>query len=76
MYPVNGQEDKKYNSKTVIVRGSKTWIRIHEHDFISIGTKKERSIIICSTCGLVYCEKCGKLRMIHNKNYMQNNRYS
>jgi hypothetical protein len=34
--------------------------KIHEHDFISIKTEKEISSI-CSTCGLLYCEKCGKV---------------
>jgi hypothetical protein len=33
--------------------------KIHEHDFISVKTEKETSSI-CSTCGLLYCEKCGK----------------
>jgi hypothetical protein len=33
--------------------------KIHEHDFISIKTEKEASSI-CSTCGLLYCENCGK----------------
>ena len=30
--------------------------RIHEHDF-----HRNRICIICLTCGLLYCEKCGKL---------------
>ena len=34
--------------------------KIHEHDFISIKTEKETTSIICSTCGLLYCKKCGK----------------
>jgi hypothetical protein len=36
---------------------------IHEHDFMSIRTKKEeeQKSIICLTCGTLYCEKCGKL---------------
>jgi hypothetical protein len=35
--------------------------RIHEHDFISVGAEEKEKSIICKTCGLVYCEKCGKL---------------
>ena len=31
-------------------------VRIHEHDFVG-----KKASIICSTCGLQYCEKCGKL---------------
>jgi hypothetical protein len=34
--------------------------KIHEHDFISDKTEKE-STSICSTCGLLYCENCGKV---------------
>ncbi len=30
--------------------------KIHEHDFILIKTEKS----VCSTCGLLYCENCGK----------------
>ena len=42
--------------------------RIHEHDFISIRGKEEKSII-CLTCGSPYCEKCGKLLVTtHDKN--------
>jgi hypothetical protein len=33
--------------------------KIHEHDFISIKTDKETTSV-CSTCGLLYCENCGK----------------
>lgn len=33
--------------------------RIHEHDFITI-RKEEKPSLICSTCGLLYCELCGK----------------
>jgi hypothetical protein len=33
--------------------------KIHEHDFISIKTEKETTSV-CSTCGLLYCENCGK----------------
>jgi hypothetical protein len=33
--------------------------RIHEHDFISIRAEEKPSVI-CSTCGLFYCEMCGK----------------
>jgi Lrp/AsnC family transcriptional regulator, regulator for asnA, asnC and gidA len=34
--------------------------RMHEHEFITNKTGYEISVI-CSTCGLLYCEKCGKL---------------
>ena len=51
--------------------------KIHEHDFISVKTKKEQvPIIICSICYMVYCEKCGKLVTIYDKNYMQHNTYN
>jgi hypothetical protein len=33
--------------------------KIHEHDFISVKTEKETTSV-CSTCGLLYCENCGK----------------
>jgi hypothetical protein len=78
MYPSNGLEDNNdNNSNTVIIREFKTGSTIHEHDFISVKTKKDQaSTIICSICGLVYCEKCGKLVTIYNKNYMQHNVYN
>jgi hypothetical protein len=37
------------------VNGFRSLTRIHEHDFVG-----EKASIICSTCGLRYCEKCGK----------------
>jgi hypothetical protein len=50
--------------------------RIHEHDFISIGGKEQKSTI-CLTCGSLYCEKCGKLLVTHHdKNYMKHNIYN
>ena len=39
-----------------IIREFSNDIRIHEHDFISIRGKEEKSII-CLTCGSLYCEK-------------------
>ena|SRR2546423_12420410 len=54
----------------IIIRELRNYIGIYEHDFISVGTKQESSII-CITCGLVYCEKCGKLVTLREKNYMQ-----
>ncbi|MFL6433868.1 MAG: hypothetical protein ACJ71O_09065 [Nitrososphaeraceae archaeon] len=33
---------------------------IHEHDFTTSRTENEESFV-CSICGLLYCEKCGKL---------------
>jgi hypothetical protein len=53
MFSVNQLEDNVVNE---FVNHTK----IHEHDFSSIKTEKETSII-CSTCGLLCCEKCGKL---------------
>jgi hypothetical protein len=47
MFSVERLEDNIVNEK------------IHEHDFISIKTDKETTSV-CSTCGLLYCEKCGK----------------
>jgi hypothetical protein len=42
MYPPKGPEDNNYNnSNTVIIREFKTVSRIHEHDFISVKTKKD-----------------------------------
>jgi len=39
-------------------------------------SEAEKSII-CLTCGLLYCEKCGKLLVTtHDKNYMQHNSYN
>ena len=65
------------NNNVVIIREFRTGTRIHEHDFISVKTKKEQApIIICCICGLVYCEKCGKLVITYNKNYMQHNTYN
>ena len=56
-----------------IIREFRNDTRIHEHDFISIIGKEEKSII-CLTCGSLYCEKCGKLLVTtHGKNYMQHN---
>ena len=34
-------------------------IKIHEHDFITFGAEEKPSLI-CSTCGLFYCETCEK----------------
>jgi hypothetical protein len=76
MYLVNGQEDNNNNNNLVIIKEFRTRARIHEHDFISIRTEKEQTSIICSTCGLIYCEKCDKLVMIYDKNYMNYNIYN
>jgi hypothetical protein len=35
-------------------------LKIHEHNFIPTRTQTETSLV-CSTYGLLYCEKCGKL---------------
>jgi hypothetical protein len=57
MLPVNGLESN-YKS---IIKEFTNHLRIHEHDFISIRIEKEQTSTICSTCGSLYCEKCGKL---------------
>ena len=77
MYPVDGLDDNYNNSNTVIIKQFRIGIRIHEHDFVSVKTKNEQaSIIICSVCDLVYCEKCGKLVTRYDKDYMQHNTYN
>ena len=47
MFSVEQLEDNIVNEK------------IHEHDFISIKIEKVTTSV-CSTCGLLYCENCGK----------------
>ena len=65
------------SNNAVIIGESRNGTRIREHDFISVKAKRQQeSIIICSVCGLVYCEKCGKLVIIYHKNYMQYNTYN
>ena len=83
MYTPNELKDNDNNSNNsssnnvVIIREFRTGSRIHEHDFISVKTKEEQGpIIICCICGLVYCDKCGKLVIIYDKNYMQHNVYN
>jgi len=74
MYSPDGMKDKDNNSdNAIIITEFRSGIRIHEHDFIS---EEQESIIICSVCGLVYCEKCGKLVIIYHKNYMEHNTYN
>jgi hypothetical protein len=43
----------------VFFKGLSNTTKIHEHDFITFGAE-EKSSFICSTCGLFYCETCGK----------------
>jgi hypothetical protein len=74
MFPVNGLEDNN-NNIVVLVKEFRSCTRIHEHDFISIRTGKEISII-CLTCSSLYCKKCGKLVTISDKSYMQNDIYN
>ena len=50
--------------------------KLHAHDFKLIRSEKEQTSIICSVCGLVYCEKCGKLVMMYGKSYMQKSVYN
>jgi hypothetical protein len=73
MFPVEGLEDN--NNSVVIVKEFRSRTIIHEHDFITIRTGKETSII-CLTCGSFYCKRCGKLVTISDKSYMQNNIYN
>jgi hypothetical protein len=59
--------------------GNNSSSKIHEHDFVSIRTKEDKEqpkSIICLTCASVYCEKCGKLVTLSEKNYMQYNLYN
>ncbi|HZA06392.1 MAG TPA: hypothetical protein VE619_01705 [Nitrososphaeraceae archaeon] len=62
MFSANQIED---SNNAVLGRGFvNVSTRIHEHHFVTIGTEKEASII-CTTRGLCYCEKSGKL--VYNK---------
>ena len=78
MYPIlNRPKDNDDNNNSIIIREFRDDTRIDEHDFILVKTKKEQaSITICSICGLVYCEKCGKIVTTYDKNYMQHNVYN
>ena len=74
MLPANGLES---NNNRIIGEFLNHTIKLHEHDFMLIRNEKEQmSMIICSICGLVYCEKCGKLVMMYGKIYMQKNVYN
>jgi hypothetical protein len=74
MYSVNGLSN---DNNRDIIKEFINHTRIHEHDFISIRTEKERiSSFICITCGSHYCKKCGKLVTISDKGYMQYNTYN
>ena len=59
MFPTDGLEDNNNNNSAIIKEPINHTI-IHEHDFVSIIAERETSTI-CSTCGSLYCEKCGKL---------------
>lgn len=49
--PIALSKNSKNNSSLVI----------HEHDFVPmVKEEEEQKSIICLTCGLCYCEKCGK----------------
>jgi hypothetical protein len=71
MLPVNELESNNNHILGEFLHHTK----IHEHDFV-IRTEKEQTSIICCICGLVYCEKCGKLIMMHDKSYMYHNIYN
>ena len=64
------------SNKTVIIEEFRALTGIHEHDFSSIRTEKEETSFICSTCSLIYCEKCGKLAMIHNNDCIKYDKYN
>lgn len=56
-----GLDDCNCNSITKELKNFGSGILIHEHDFEPIKIKEdELKLIICLTCGLRYCEKCGK----------------
>ncbi len=71
MRPANGLVSNKR-----IIEKFLNHTKLHEHDFKLIRSEKEQTSIICSVCGLVYCEKCAKLVMIYDKNYMQKSVYN
>src|SRR5919199_4411934 len=58
---VSLKKDGSENGNGVIhVKELKSHTIIHEHDFITSRTENEASLV-CSICGSLYCEKCGKL---------------
>jgi tRNA uridine 5-carbamoylmethylation protein Kti12 len=67
MFPIDSIKDNNHND---IIKEPISPTRIHEHDFISIKTEKEQTSILCSTCRSLYCEKCGKLVIISDQNYI------
>ena len=62
-YSNNNHMDEKFRNNSSCI--------IHEHDFVSIGLKSEKSII-CLTCGSFYSEKSGKLFKISSKKLIKN----
>jgi formylmethanofuran dehydrogenase subunit E len=71
MNAVNDPDDSNYRYNTVIIKDFRTYSEIHEHDFISVKSKREQISIICRICSSIYCEKCGKLVMTYDNSYMQ-----
>jgi hypothetical protein len=57
MSSVNPLED--HINDTVFFEELSNYARIHEHDFTTIRVEEKPSLI-CATCGLLYCETCGK----------------
>ena len=57
MSSVNRLED--HINDIIFFKGLSNATKIHEHDFITFGAEEKPSVI-CSTCGLFYCETCGK----------------
>jgi hypothetical protein len=54
-------DDCNYNSLTNELNFGSDII-VHEHDFGDTKINEYmQKLIICLTCGLLYCEKCGKL---------------
>ena len=50
------------NSITKELKNYDSNMLLHEHDFESVKIKEdEQQFIICLTCGLLYCQICGKL---------------
>lgn len=58
-YVFSKQTGRAYINNIVFFKGLSNATKIHEHDFIAFGAEEKPSLI-CSTCGLFYCETCGK----------------
>ena len=57
-YAVDDLADNNNNKAAAVIKELRIDARMHEHNFVSIKSKKEQtSIIICCICDLIYCEK-------------------